>query len=180
MPATFIPSISRQGIAGLVLALAASAGVLAGALTADPALGGLAWCGALIIIATIDLLIQRIPNALTFPLALAALALAPFGPGLPAAAAGGLAAGGLALAGWWLGNRNGKHGIGFGDVKLAGLIGIVLGPAPALQALLIAALAGGVIALTLLARGRNRAERFAYGPALTLGAVVMLAIAGAR
>lgn len=70
-------------------------------------------------------------------------------------------------------------GIGFGDVKLAGLLGLLLGWLSWAQvwwATLATFLIGGVVAVALLALRRKGArDEFAYGPAMLLGAVGALA-----
>ena len=70
-------------------------------------------------------------------------------------------------------------GIGFGDVKLAGLLGMLLGWLSWGQVMwtaLATLLIGGVVALLLLTVGRKGArEEFAYGPSMLLGALVALA-----
>lgn len=66
-------------------------------------------------------------------------------------------------------------GIGFGDVKLAGLLGLLLGWhswAHVWWATLATFLIGGLVAVGLLALRRKGArDEFAYGPAMLLGAV---------
>lgn len=69
-------------------------------------------------------------------------------------------------------------GIGFGDVKLAGLLGLLLGWlswAQVFITVMATFLIGGVVAALLLAtRSKGRSEEFAYGPSMLLGAVVAL------
>jgi prepilin peptidase CpaA len=60
--------------------------------------------------------------------------------------------------------------VGAGDVKLAAAIGVWLGPAGVLEASVLAALAGGVIAVGVLAR-RGRLGRLALSLALWVGAL---------
>jgi prepilin peptidase CpaA len=104
--------------------------------------------------AATDLRTRRIPNALTGVGALAgALLNAVYfgGPGLLISLAGLVLVVVLLLAPFALG------GIGGGDVKMMGAVGAMLGPRLALVALVIGALAGGVIMLAHLAmRGRLR------------------------
>ena len=89
-----------------------------------------------------DLAKRRIPNALTFGGALAALVLA--------LATGGFSAFGWGVAGWgltlllWL-PIYALGGLGAGDVKLMAAIGACLGPAGAVWASLYAAIAGGAL-----------------------------------
>lgn len=69
----------------------------------------------------------------------------------------------------------GRAGIGMGDVKLAFLLGLVLGEGVML-AILVASFAVLPVALTLLARHGGAALRMGvpFGPFLALGAVVAL------
>lgn len=62
-------------------------------------------------------------------------------------------------------------GFGGGDVKLLIGLGALLGPKAFLLTLLFIALAGGVLSLVALARGQ---KDLAYGPAITLGFLVLL------
>jgi leader peptidase (prepilin peptidase) / N-methyltransferase len=63
-------------------------------------------------------------------------------------------------------------GMGFGDVKLALFMGVVLG-AGVIVALFVAFLAGGVIGGALLFAGvKKRTDKIPFGPYLSLGAVV--------
>jgi leader peptidase (prepilin peptidase) / N-methyltransferase len=70
-------------------------------------------------------------------------------------------------------------GMGMGDVKLAALLGAVLGQSVA-AALLIGLFAGGMFALALLVRGGMSARKktFAYGPFLALGGLLVLLLGG--
>jgi leader peptidase (prepilin peptidase)/N-methyltransferase len=70
--------------------------------------------------------------------------------------------------------------LGFGDVKLAGLIGLVLGwlgVPVALLGLMAGFVVGGVIALVfLLARRAGWKSQIAFGPAMLIGALVGLGV----
>ncbi|MHB8275968.1 MAG: prepilin peptidase [Dermatophilaceae bacterium] len=72
----------------------------------------------------------------------------------------------------------GGGGLGFGDVKLAGVLGLLLGWlgwGPAIVSVLAAFVIGGVIALILLlARRATRSSSIAFGPSMILGAWVAL------
>jgi prepilin signal peptidase PulO-like enzyme (type II secretory pathway) len=105
----------------------------------------------------------------------AGLALAAsFVPGLPGPASalvGGLAGFGLFIALALLG----RGAMGMGDVKLAGVIGLMLGYPAGLQALAVGILMGGLAAVgMLLARRVKRKSYIAYAPYLSLGALVVL------
>ena len=81
-------------------------------------------------------------------------------------------AGGLLGSGLLGGIRWVSHGgIGWGDVKLAGAIGLWLGMKVMVVALMLAFWLGGVVALgLLLGQGRSCAAKIPFGPFLTAGA----------
>lgn len=123
----------------------------------------------------LDLRLRRLPDALTFPaypLLLALLALPGDGPALLRAvlAALALTAGYYALAFF--------GGAGFGDVKAAGTVGLVLGCAgwhAVLVGTLYASLLAAVWAVALLATRRaDRRTQLPFGPFLMGGALVAL------
>ena len=72
----------------------------------------------------------------------------------------------------------GGGGLGFGDVKLAGLLGLLLGWigwGPVIVSVLAAFVIGGVVALALvLARRVSRSSLIAFGPPMILGAWLAL------
>lgn len=68
--------------------------------------------------------------------------------------------------------------MGLGDVKLAAITGLLIGPlgwAGLLTATVAAFAASAIYALVLLARGAGRRAHLAFGPGIILGAVVALA-----
>ena len=66
-------------------------------------------------------------------------------------------------------------GFGFGDVKLAGLIGLVVGIHAVLSALLYGAILGGVgAAALLLSRRAGLRTAIAYGPYLATAAILVM------
>jgi leader peptidase (prepilin peptidase)/N-methyltransferase len=69
------------------------------------------------------------------------------------------------------------RGMGFGDVKLGVPLGLALGPA-GLAGVVVAALAasvlGAIAGVVVLARHRDRARAFAFGPCLCAGALLVL------
>ncbi len=66
-----------------------------------------------------------------------------------------------------------RGGMGGGDVRLAGLLGLVLGLKQLACALLIAFVAGAIVSLLLLASGRaNRKTAIPFGPFLAIGCYV--------
>ena len=63
-----------------------------------------------------------------------------------------------------------RGGMGFGDVKLAALMGLYLGPAPVILALLLSFVVGavaGILLMTLKLKGRK--DMLPFGPFLALG-----------
>jgi prepilin peptidase CpaA len=152
-----------------------------------------AGCGALG--AAIDLRSRRVPNWLTLGIAVAGLTLAAtrlsglsFGSALAGLALGLV----VMLPGHVIGAT------GAGDVKLLAALGTMLGPKEVALAFVYAAIAGGVLAVLVAlqrrtldvtvartamlvrSRGANVAEiektssdnRFAYAPAIAIGALV--------
>jgi leader peptidase (prepilin peptidase) / N-methyltransferase len=133
---------------------------------------GLLLVTALVPITLIDLELRIIPNVITGPAALAAvIAIAALDIDfLPEALIAGAAGGGFFLVAAILYPR----GMGMGDVKLAGMLGLYLGRAVA-PAIFIALIAGVVVGAAVIARkgakeGRKTAVPF--GPFLALGGVI--------
>jgi leader peptidase (prepilin peptidase) / N-methyltransferase len=133
---------------------------------------GLLLVTVLVPITLIDLELRIIPNIITGPAALAAVvAIAALDTDfLPEALIAGAAAGGFFLVAAILYPR----GMGMGDVKLAGMLGLYLGRAVA-PAIFIALIAGVVVGAAVIARkgakeGRKTAVPF--GPFLALGGVI--------
>jgi leader peptidase (prepilin peptidase) / N-methyltransferase len=154
----------------------------AGAVLAHSSAAGIALSIALILLvvpaALIDLEHRIIPNSLTALGAVLAvvlgLALDPGGE--PQRLIAGAAAGGFLL----LAALAYPGGMGMGDVKLAGVMGLFLGRAVA-PAILIALFAGVLLGALIVARkgaqeGRKTAVPF--GPFLALGAVVATFVGG--
>jgi prepilin signal peptidase PulO-like enzyme (type II secretory pathway) len=141
-------------------------------ISADGVLGaGLAV--VLVALAVIDVRQRRLPNAIVLPAVLTAVAIqAVFHPGrLPEVLVAAFASAAFFLVPTLVY----RGGVGMGDVKLAFLIGLVLGGG-VVPALLVATVAAAVYALVLLARrGRSaRKETLAYGPFLAAGALLVI------
>jgi leader peptidase (prepilin peptidase)/N-methyltransferase len=135
---------------------------------------GLLLVTVLLPITLIDLDLRLIPNAITLPASIAAVAAAALldpsfvGEQLVAAAA----AGGFFL----LAALAHPRGMGMGDVKLAAMLGLYLGRAVA-PAVMVALVAGVLVgALVIAHKGAREGRRTAvpFGPFLALGAVVAL------
>ncbi|HEX4805034.1 MAG TPA: prepilin peptidase [Conexibacter sp.] len=135
---------------------------------------GLTLIALLVPIALIDLDHRIIPNRLTALGAVAALAIgaATRPAGVPEQLIAGVAAGGFLL----LAALARPGGMGMGDVKLAGMLGLFLGRDVAV-ALLVALVAGTVVGIAVMARrgvGEGRKTAIPFGPFLALGGVVAL------
>jgi leader peptidase (prepilin peptidase)/N-methyltransferase len=166
-----VPISVRYPLVEFLTAALCVGAVLAGEGTAQTALG----IGLILLvvpIALIDLETRLIPNRLTLPGAVLALALglALDPSGEPGRLIAGVAAGGFLL----LAALAYPGGMGMGDVKLAGMMGLFLGSAVA-PALFIALLSGTAVGAVVIARKGARAGRktaVPFGPFLALGAIV--------
>jgi leader peptidase (prepilin peptidase)/N-methyltransferase len=135
---------------------------------------GLLLVTALIPITLIDLELRLIPNKITLPAAVAAvIAGVVLDVGfVPEQLIAGAAAGGFFLLAAILYPR----GMGMGDVKLAGMLGLYLGRAVA-PAIFIALIAGVLVGAIVIARVGARAGRktaVPFGPFLALGGLIAL------
>jgi leader peptidase (prepilin peptidase)/N-methyltransferase len=133
----------------------------------------LALIAALIAITGIDLDHQIIPDVITLPGIATGflLALLPGGLSWLDSLIGMLAGGGI----FFLIILASRGGMGGGDMKLGAMLGAFLGWKLALVGFMIAALAGGVFAILLLALGRKgRKDAVPFGPFLALGGLLSL------
>ena len=138
------------------------------------ALLGLAFVTMLIPVALIDLDHRIIPNRILLPAAIAApVILAVTDPdALPAHLIAGAAAGGFFLLAALVYPR----GMGMGDVKLAGVMGLYLGRNVA-PAILFALIAGTIVGIAIIARKgsvQGRKTAVPFGPFLAAGGLVGL------
>jgi len=164
--------VARPGLRGVTLVGSVAAVLLVGAtlIRFGISLRGIVWASAqvlLVFVACFDVATRRVPNRVIVPAAAAAFVLrAAFAASfLPEA----LAAGAIAFAFFLLVAVLARGGMGMGDVKLAGLIGLLLGEA-SVPALFIGIVAGGVASLAVLvARLGTRSSTIAYAPYLCFG-----------
>lgn len=140
--------------------------------------------GVLLALTAIDLEHRRLPNAIVYPSVVVAGALiagadlAGGSPSLGNAVIGALAFGGVLLLVAILS----RGGMGLGDVKLAALIGLVVGAVDLASvgvAAGVAILLGGVAAFVALLRGAERRTALPFGPMLAGGALTAV-LAGPR
>ncbi len=142
-------------------------------------------CGwVMVVLAAIDLDVHRLPDAIqlpAYPVLLALLAVASAAGGTWGSL-GRAALGGLALLAFFLVLALVGAGMGLGDVKLAGLLGLLLGWlswAHVLVGAVAGILLGGIVGAVLLAtRTAGRSSEFAYGPPLLAGAALAIVALG--
>jgi leader peptidase (prepilin peptidase)/N-methyltransferase len=139
---------------------------------------GLMLVAVLVPVSLIDLDHRVIPNKITLPAAIAAIAigLATRPGGVPEQLIAGGGAGGFLLVFAIAYPR----GMGMGDVKLAAVLGLFLGRQIAI-ALLVGVLAGTIFGVAVMARrgvAEGRKTAVPFGPFLAFGGVVAL-LAGA-
>jgi leader peptidase (prepilin peptidase)/N-methyltransferase len=146
------------------------------------------WCCVFLVIAFIDWEHKLILNRVTYPAAVAALlvlgtaSLFPSAGLLanleltpPLAILSGIIGGAIGLAFFLIVFVINPRGMGMGDVKLAGLIGLAVGFPLGLVALFIGILIGGLAAVALLVlRMKGRKDVVPYGTFLAAGPVVTL------
>ena len=141
----------------------------------------------LMVIAVIDLEQGLILNKVLVPAAVVTLAVAPLWPvlgvertflgntGALASLESSLAAGAGAFLFFLAIVLVRRGAMGDGDVKLAGVLGLLLGFPGILVAVWLAAVSGGLVAVVLLLlRKRGRKSEIPFGPFLAGGAVVAL------
>jgi len=86
-----------------------------------------------------------------------------------------LIGGGLGLVIMFLVALVSKGGIGWGDVKMAGLVGLITGFPLVLVSLLLAMVSGGIVAVVLLLlKVKQRKQTIPFGPFLSLGTMLTL------
>ena len=127
----------------------------------------------LIIIMLIDVERGLILNKVVYPSAAIALIIAAITsePGIISVLIGG----GLGLVVMLLVALISKGAIGWGDVKMSGLVGLFTGFPMVLISLLLAVVSGGLVAVTLLLlKLKERKQTIPFGPFLSLGAMLTL------
>lgn len=172
----------------LVLALVCAAvfGAFAARVGADPVLPAYLVLGtALVSISAVDLERLIIPNRIVYPAGVAVVVLLVVG-----SAADGhwqsmlwaLACGAGAFAAFFVVHVAVPRGMGFGDVRLAGLVGLATGwrsPGQAFVAFLAAFVLGSLVGVVVMAvSGQGRRTRVPFGPFLAAGAAVAVVAGG--
>lgn len=137
----------------------------------------------------IDLDVQRLPDAIvlpSYPVVLTLLVLASWSPGGVSdwsALVRAIVAGAAMFFAYFVMRLAYPRGMGFGDVKLAGVLGLLLGwwgLSAVLVGFFAAFLLGGIFSVTLILAGKaSRASKVPFGPWMFAGAWVGL-VAGER
>jgi leader peptidase (prepilin peptidase)/N-methyltransferase len=152
-----------------------------------PATAAYAWAaGAAVVLGAVDLATHRLPDRVTYPAyvvcagaLLADAAVHRTWPALLTAALAAAAAFGVAA----LAASVAPSGLGFGDVKLLGLLGLLLGWAGwgvLLTGVFLGLVAGALVsAVLLVTRRAGWRTAIPFGPPLLLGGVLALALSGA-
>jgi leader peptidase (prepilin peptidase)/N-methyltransferase len=147
---------------------------------AEPAQLLVNWCYAwfLVTVLVIDLETRRVLNLMLLPAAVFAVAAGLWlgDPSLPSMLAGATVAFGLFWFLYVFGRKTfGRGALGFGDVKLVAVIGLMTGYPNVLQALVLGATLGGVAAVFLIVTRRaGWKSTCAYAPYLAVGAMLAL------
>lgn len=165
----------------LLAGLLVGAGQLTGL---RPATLALAWAGgAAVVLGAVDLLSHRLPDRVTYPALgaagaalLADAAVEGSWAALVRAVVAAAVAAGLGGLGWLLS----PQGLGLGDAKLLGLIGLVLGWfgwGVLLAGVFLGLLTGALVSVVLLlTRRAGWRTAIPFGPPLLVGAVLALAV----
>lgn len=179
------PTTARRVVTTAVCALLLTGAVLLTGLR--PATAAYAWAaGAAVVLAAVDLATHRLPDRVTCPayvvcgvsLVVDAAVHGTWPDLLTAVLAAGAAFGVSALAA-----ALAPAGLGFGDVKLLGLLGLLLGWAGwgvLLTGIFLGLLVGALVAVVLLVTRRaGWRTAIPFGPPLLAGAVLALGLSGA-
>ena len=116
----------------------------------------LLWGWLLVALFVIDCDFKLLPDALTLPGTLIAVAAALLGPGARHALLGiAVGSGYLWLFAWIWATFLKREGMGGGDIKLAAMFGALLGPVGAFLTITLAAMSGALAGAVLMARGKG-------------------------
>ncbi len=140
------------------------------------------YCAVLIYLSFVDLERSIVPNKVVLPALPVALALFPFTPlgqgwEMGEAYLRSLAGAGLGFGMLLLVFVASRGGIGAGDVKLAALLGAILGFPQVIAGLALGFVVGGLLGITILIlRLKGLKEKMPYAPALIIGVAAVLLV----
>ena len=141
------------------------------------------YCCIFVVIGVIDLEHKRILNIIVYPMAVVALIISIFLPSLVIAdvsipwpeSVNGIVGGAIGFVFLFIPALIRPEGMGWGDVKLAALIGLAVGFPLVIVALLTGTILGGLVGGTLLLlKMKRRKETIPFGPFLSLATIVTL------
>lgn len=146
------------------------------------------WCCVFLVIIFIDWEHKLILNKITYPMAVVALIILAIDSLLPSAGIlsnlrfvpqpsilSGIIGGAIGFVFFLIVFLINPRGMGVGDIKLAGLIGLVTGFPFVIVSLLIGIFIGGLVAIVLLSlRMKGRKDTIPYGTFLALGPIAVL------
>jgi leader peptidase (prepilin peptidase)/N-methyltransferase len=135
------------------------------------------YCSALIVIALIDLYHHLILNKIVYPFAIIAAVINFFIPGLFSLHnfLFGLLGGAVGFLILFLPALIYSKGMGWGDVKMAGLMGLMVGFPNVIVAVFGGIILGGLMAVMLLIfKQKSRKQGIPFGPYLSIGAVIAI------
>jgi leader peptidase (prepilin peptidase) / N-methyltransferase len=185
----WLPVIATPGTASVLAGTAVCAGLLVGWLTPSfgvfTTLSAVLLASALVVLSFVDFKVHRLPDEITLPLYgllgilnLLAAVTGEIGWGHFWTAAACMA--GAYVVFFVLAVLT---GIGWGDVKLAGALGLALGVYGVAQAvlgvLLLPVALGGFGAFALILMGRPGKSHMAFGPFMGLGSLIVLVVPAA-
>jgi leader peptidase (prepilin peptidase)/N-methyltransferase len=131
------------------------------------------YCSILLVLAVIDLKHKLILNIIVYPAALVVLVIDIFIPGLGILP--GLAGGAIGFGILFIPAVISRSGMGWGDVKMAGLIGLMTGYPHVFVAVLGGIILGGITAVVLLLfKKKARKDAIPFGPFLAIGSFLAL------
>jgi len=134
----------------------------------------LGWGALFLLITVIDFEHRLVLNKVLLAASGVALAASLLGLAVAVPLKGALLGAGAGLALFFFIGLVGRGAMGMGDVKLAGLIGLLSGFPAVFSALLLGVVFGGVAALAAILMGKGRKSTIAYAPWLSLGALVTI------
>lgn len=180
----WLPVVAEPGTGPVLAGAALGAGLLAALLTPSfgvfTAASAVILAAALVVLAFIDFKVHRLPDVIVLPLYVVFTLLNAL-----AAATGEIgwdrfwtAAACMSGAFTFFYVLAVLTGLGFGDVKLSGVLGLVLGVYGVAQvaygALLVPVILAGFAAFALLLMGRPGKSEFAFGPYMAIGSLAIL------